>query len=60
MNNCLYILFYTVYTCYTILYVFLQISIDDAILPGADGKIVAWVEEDWIIFGQNDALNKSS
>ena len=25
---------------------FLQISIDDAILPGADGKIVAWVEED--------------
>ena len=23
-----------------------QISMDDAILPGADGKIVAWVEED--------------
>jgi len=23
-----------------------EISIDDAILPGADGKIVAWVEED--------------
>jgi len=25
---------------------FLQISSDDMILPGADGKIVAWVEED--------------
>ena len=23
-----------------------QISMDDAVLPGADGKIVAWVEED--------------
>ena len=26
--------------------VFFQISSDDMVLPGSDGKIVAWVEED--------------
>ena len=26
---------------------FFQITNDDMVLPGADGKIVAWVDEDW-------------
>jgi len=28
------------------LFLLFQISNDDSILPGSDGKIVAWVEED--------------
>ena len=28
------------------LFFLFQISADDAVLPGADGKVVAWVEED--------------
>ena len=40
------IISFTQYTHVIQYFMFLQISIDDAILPGADGKIVAWVEED--------------
>ena len=46
MNNCLYIIYTHTQVLQYFMFNFLQISIDDAILPGADGKIVAWVEED--------------